>query len=84
VKTYEKVRGKTVKSVCLGSVEDLERTANNARNEFGRNKLWDYAGYFYSLLTIREEKGLGNIDFKGFEGVKRTSLEDFLKKNPDI
>lgn len=82
--TYERVRGTAVKVIEKGTVEDLEKTALQARLHGSLLSFWEYIGYFYQLYTINGSMALRNLDNDRFPDIKTTSLEVFLRQNPEI
>lgn len=81
---YERVRGSSVKVVEKGSLEELEKTALQARLQGSLAAFWEYIGYFYQLVTINGSAVLRNLDNDRFPDVKTTSLEEFLRQTPEI
>lgn len=82
--TYERVRGSSVTVIEKGSLEELEKTALQARLQGSLATFWEYIGYFYQLVTINGSAALRNLDNDRFPDVKATSLEEFLRQNPII
>lgn len=82
--TYERVRGSGVKVIEKGSVEELEKTALQARLRGSPLTFWEYIGYFYQLVTINGSAALRNLDNDRFHNVDTTSLEEFLRQTPEI
>lgn len=74
----------TVDIVERGSVEELEKKELVGRTKRGRAKFWEYHRLFFQLFTIKGVWNLGELDNDRYPGVKATSLERFLKENPDI
>lgn len=74
----------TVDIVERGSVEELEKKAIAGRAKCGRAKFWEYHRLFFHLFTVKGAWNLGKLDNDRYPGVKATSLERFLKENPDI
>ncbi|KAJ5355849.1 NAD(P)-binding protein [Penicillium concentricum] len=81
---YERVRGSEVKLIEKGSVEELEKTALQARARGSLLAFWEYIGYFYQLVTIDGSAVLRNLDNDRFPDVKPTGLEEFLRQTPEV
>ncbi|KAF2754680.1 hypothetical protein EJ05DRAFT_503632 [Pseudovirgaria hyperparasitica] len=75
---YEQVRGTKVTIDRLGSVEDLRRTALEARAAGNPQNYWEYIGYLYQLYTLDRTWTLGNADYEKIPNFKPTTLEDSL------
>ena len=67
-----------------GSVEELEKKAIAGREKWGRSKFWEYHRLFFQLFTVKGIWNIGKLDNEKYPGVKATSLERFLKENPEI
>lgn len=67
-----------------GSVEELEKKAVAGREKWGRSRFWEYHRLFFQLFTVKGIWNLGKLDNEKYPGVKATSLERFLKENPEI
>ncbi|KFZ08416.1 hypothetical protein V502_09377 [Pseudogymnoascus sp. VKM F-4520 (FW-2644)] len=82
---YQKVHPEAkVDIVEKGSLEELEKKAVAGREKWGRSKFWEYHRLFFQLFTIKGTWNLGKLDNDRYPGVKATSLEQFLKENPNI
>jgi hypothetical protein len=82
---YEKVHLEAKVDITeKGSVEELEKKAVAGREKWGRSKFWEYHRLFFQLFTIKGTWNLGKLDNDSYPGVKKTSLEQFLKENPNI
>ncbi|KAL9115780.1 MAG: hypothetical protein Q9227_000148 [Pyrenula ochraceoflavens] len=81
---YGKARGLEVPVKLQGSVSDLRKVAQTARENGEVRKYFEYIGWFYQLYTLDGTWVLHNIDNGRFPHVKNASLEDFLKENRQI
>lgn len=82
-RVYGQVRGTTVEVERVGSVEELREKALAGRARSHPTTMWDYIGYFYVLFIVDGTWRPGPFDNEKL-GVKGTSLEEYLKQNPDI
>ncbi|KAI3320144.1 NAD(P)-binding protein [Xylariaceae sp. AK1471] len=80
---YGQVRGTPMKVEQVGSVEELREKALAARAQSHPATMWDYIGYFYMLFIVDGTWTPGKLDNEKL-GVKGTSLEEYLKQNPEI
>jgi len=84
-KIYQKVHPEARVDITeKGSVEELEKKAIAGREKWGRSKFWEYHRLFFQLFTVKGIWNLGKLDNEKYPGVKATSLEQFLKENPEI
>ncbi|KAI9686692.1 MAG: hypothetical protein M1820_010569 [Bogoriella megaspora] len=83
-KTYLKVRGVQLGWKQMGSLEDLQKTAISARKENKAPHYWGYIGYFYNLYMLKGWAALQSLDVTKYPGVKRTDLEAYLEKHPEV
>lgn len=67
-----------------GSVEDLERKAAAGREKWGRGKFWEYHRLYFQLFTIEGVWNLQQVENEKFPEVKATSMEQFLRQNPEV
>ena len=85
VEVYEKMRpGVKVALNMKGSVEALETKAVVEKKQRGRDKWWEYHRLFFQLFTITGRWDLKQSEADRFPGVQPTSLESFLRDNPNI
>lgn len=83
--TYEKVHpGAKVNITEKGSVEELEKKAIAGREKWGRSNFWEYHRFFFQLYTVKGVWNLEEPDIEKYPGAKGTSLEQFLRQNPEI
>ncbi|KAI1123421.1 NAD(P)-binding protein [Nemania abortiva] len=82
-RVYGQVRGTPVEVKKVGSVQELREKALAGRAQSHPSAMWDYIGYFYVLFIIDGTWEPGPFDNKKL-GVKGTSLEEYLKQNPEI
>jgi len=75
---YEKVKGRPIELKRMGSIQDLEKKALEARAQGTPGGFWGYIGNFYQLFTINRQWILEGEN--GFPDVKRTRLERFLER----
>lgn len=80
---YEKVKERKVDVTYMGTVSDLRNNALEARRRGSRKNFWSYIGWFYQLFTVDGTWTLKTLDNDKL-GVKVTSLEEFLRKNPSV
>ncbi|KAI0198095.1 NAD(P)-binding protein [Astrocystis sublimbata] len=80
---YGRARGLEMKVEKMGEVEELREIALAGRAKGHPTTMWDYLGYFYVLFIVDGTWAPGPFDNEKL-GVKGTSLEEFLKQNPDI
>ncbi|KAI1198667.1 NAD(P)-binding protein [Nemania serpens] len=80
---YGQVRGVEVKVDRVGTVEELREKALAGRARSHPTRMWDYIGYFYVLFLVDGTWTPGPFDNEKL-GVKGTSLEEYLKQNPEI
>ncbi|KAI0429548.1 NAD(P)-binding protein [Xylaria sp. FL1042] len=80
---YGEVRGTPVKIEQVGSVDDLREKALAGRARSHPTTMWDYIGYFYVLYVVDGTWTPGPFDNEKL-GVKGTSLQEYLKQNPEI
>lgn len=84
-KTYENVDPSAKVNITeKGSVDELEKKAIAGREKWGRSNFWQYHRLFFQLYTIKGVWSLGELDNEKYPGVKGTSLEQFLRQNPEI
>ncbi|KAI0101505.1 NAD(P)-binding protein [Nemania sp. FL0031] len=82
-RVYGQVRGTPVEVKRVGSVEELREKALVGRARSHPSRMWDYIGYFYVLFIVDGTWEPGSFDNEKL-GVKGTSLEEFLRQNPEI
>ncbi|KAI1352439.1 NAD(P)-binding protein [Xylaria sp. FL0043] len=80
---YEEVRGTPVKVEHVGSVDELREKALAGRARSHPTTMWDYIGYFYVLYVVDGTWTPDPFDNERL-GVKGTSLQEYLKQNPEI
>ena len=80
---YERVKGVKIDIQCKGTVEELRKTAFEARQKGSRKTFWEYIGWFYQLFTVDDSWTLKDLQNDRI-GVKTTSLEEFLRNNPHV
>lgn len=79
---YENVRACKITMQILGSAEDLEKAALNARLEGNARECWKYIGLFYQLLTL-QRRWMWMEQETVASNVERTSLERWLQDHPE-
>ena len=81
---YGKARGLGVPVKLQGSVDELRKVAQTAREKGDVRRYFEYIGWFYQLYTLDGTWVLDDLDNGRFPHVKNASLEEFLGENPQI
>ncbi|PSN67482.1 NAD(P)-binding protein [Corynespora cassiicola Philippines] len=82
-KIYKKIRGIEVAHNYRGSLDDLSELAYSLRSQKPYNNYYSFIGLFYQLFQLNGTYSLKNLDNHKLN-VKTTSMEDFLRQNPEI
>jgi len=77
---YNKVRGTNIQPKNKGSIEDLKRLYDEARQKEDHNA--EFLGLF--LLQADKRSTFDKNDNADFPQIKITSVEEFLKQHPEI
>ncbi|UPK95268.1 hypothetical protein LCI18_006203 [Fusarium solani-melongenae] len=80
---YKEVRGVEIAHKYRGSLEDLRKLAYSLRSQKAYNDYYSFIGLFYQLFQLDGTYSLKNIDNHKLN-VKTTSMEEFLRQNPQI
>ncbi|KAF4415633.1 NAD(P)-binding [Fusarium acutatum] len=80
---YREVRGMEVTLKPRGTLEDLKNLAYSMRDSKPYNDYYSYIGLFYQLFQLDGTYSLKHLDNDKLK-VKTTSMEDFLRQNPEI
>jgi nucleoside-diphosphate-sugar epimerase len=80
---YEEVRGVQIGLKYRGTLNDLRELAYKLRSEKPYNDYYSFIGLFYQLFQLDGTYSLKRIDNHRLQ-VKTTSMEEFLRQNPDI
>ncbi|MCJ1472595.1 hypothetical protein MMC13_001244 [Lambiella insularis] len=81
---YEKVRSVTVTVNRNGTADDLYRLSAEGKNKDGRPGFWNWHRYEFHANCVSGVWNLEDLQNDNFPRVKATSLEEYLKTNPDI
>jgi hypothetical protein len=81
---YEKVRGVTVTVNKRGTAVDLYRMSAEGQKQDGRPGFWNWHRYEFHANCVSGVWNLDDLQNGYFPRVKATSLEQYLKANPDI
>ncbi|KAL5613095.1 hypothetical protein FOVSG1_002158 [Fusarium oxysporum f. sp. vasinfectum] len=82
-KIYKEVRGIEITFKERGSLDDLRKLAYSMREQKPYNDYYGFIGLFYQLFQLDGTYSLKNLDNEKLK-VKTTSMEEFLRQNPDI
>ncbi|KAJ3536455.1 hypothetical protein NM208_g6703 [Fusarium decemcellulare] len=81
--TYERERGVKVTLNIQGSIDELEAKALDARSKGDKRKYYLYTGLFYQLYASNGALNFHKLDNDRLP-VSGTTIEEFLKQNPQI
>lgn len=82
-KIYKAARGVEVKFNHRGSLDDLKDLAHTLRNQKPYNDYYSFIGLFYQLFQLDGTYSLKKLDNHRLN-VKTTSMEEFLRQNPQV
>ncbi|RSL47616.1 hypothetical protein CEP54_013323 [Fusarium duplospermum] len=80
---YKEVRGIEIVQKYRGTLDDLRELAYSMRNQKAYNDYYRFIGLFYQLFQLDGTYALKNLDNHKLN-VKTTSMEEFLRQNPQI
>ncbi|KAJ4248528.1 hypothetical protein NW757_008176 [Fusarium falciforme] len=80
---YKEVRGVEIAQKYRGTLDDLRELAYSMRSQKAYNDYYSFIGLFYQLFQLDGTYSLKNIDNDKLN-VKTTSMEEFLRQNPQI
>ena len=81
---YEKVRGVAVTMNKRGTADDLYRLSTAGRGQDRREGFWNWHRYKFHANCVPGVWNLENLQNTSFPKAKATSLEEYLKSNPDV
>lgn len=82
-KIYQEVRGINIAYNYRGTLEDLRELAYSLRSQKPYNDYYSFIGLFYQVFQLDGTYSLKNLDNHKLN-VRTTSMEDFLRQNPEI
>ncbi|KAI8712728.1 NmrA domain-containing protein [Fusarium sp. LHS14.1] len=80
---YKEVRGIEIAEKYRGTLDDLKKLAYSMRNQKPYNDYYSFIGLFCQLFQLNGTYSLKNNDNHKLN-VKTTSMEEFLRQNPQI
>ncbi|OAG24886.1 NAD(P)-binding protein [Alternaria alternata] len=80
---YKNVKGIEIAYNYRGTLDDLRGLAYSLKNQKPYNDYYSYIGLFYQLFQLDGTYSLKNVGNHKLN-VITTSMEDFLRQNPDI
>jgi nucleoside-diphosphate-sugar epimerase len=80
---YKEVRGIEIAYNYRGTLDKLKELAFSMRSQKPYNDFYGFIGLFYQLYQLDGTVSLKNIDNHKLN-VKTTSMEEFLRQNPEI
>ncbi|KAF4313074.1 NmrA-like family protein [Botryosphaeria dothidea] len=86
IKAYSAAREGRVKATlnCLGTVEDAKAKLDHGRATYEKRDWPNYIWYCYQYHIPKRSWDYEPVDVARFANVKRTSLEEFFRQNPDV
>ncbi|KAM5347643.1 hypothetical protein ACJ41O_007467 [Fusarium nematophilum] len=81
---YNDVRGTSLRIKSLGTLEDVHQKLDTARATIPANKSGEYVGLVFAKLILTGACDGGAADCARWSHIKPLSLQEWLKKHPDV